>query len=110
MGDVPSETQFPTIGLPETAAELPPPAEIGEFKIHSVLGRGGMGVVYEAEQQNPQRRVALKVLRGGRLADEMQLRLFRREAQTLARLIHPNIAALPRDLRRPRSRGRRCRP
>jgi len=94
VSDVPRETQFPTIGLPETAAELPPPAEIGEFKIHSVLGRGGMGVVYEAEQQNPQRRVALKVLRGGRLADEMQLRLFRREAQTLARLIHPNIAAL----------------
>jgi len=53
-----------------------------------------MGVVYEAQQRDPERRVALKVLRGGRLADEMQLRLFRREAQTLARLIHPNIASL----------------
>ena len=89
-----NETQFPTLGLPDTAPDLPPPTEIGEFKILSVLGKGGMGVVYEAEQQNPERRVALKVLRGGRLADEMQLRLFRREAQTLARLIHPNIAAL----------------
>ena len=89
-----NETQFPTLGLPETSPDLPPPTEIGEFKILSVLGKGGMGVVYEAEQQNPERRVALKVLRGGRLADEMQLRLFRREAQTLARLIHPNIAAL----------------
>jgi eukaryotic-like serine/threonine-protein kinase len=94
VGDIPSETQFPTIGLPEPAADLPPPSEIGEFKILSVLGRGGMGVVYEAEQRDPERRVALKVLRGGRLADETQLRLFRREAQTLARLIHPNIAAL----------------
>src|SRR6476620_8297388 len=89
-----NETQFPTLGLPDVAPDLPPPTEIGEFKILSVLGKGGMGVVYEAEQQNPERRVALKVLRGGRLADEMQLRLFRREAQTLARLIQPNIAAL----------------
>src|SRR4029077_2143281 len=51
-------------------------------------------VVYEAEQSDPQRRVALKVIRGGRVVDDLQLRLFRREAQTLARLIHPNIAAL----------------
>ncbi len=89
-----NETQFPTVGFPDTSPDLPPPAEIGEFKILSVLGKGGMGVVYEAQQRDPERRVALKVLRGGRLADEMQLRLFRREAQTLARLIHPNIAAL----------------
>jgi len=89
-----NETQFPTLGLPDVSPDLPPPAEIGEFKILSVLGKGGMGVVYEAQQRDPERRVALKVLRGGRLADEMQLRLFRREAQTLARLIHPNIAAL----------------
>src|SRR6478736_1028385 len=89
-----NETQFPTLGLPDVAPDLPPPTEIGEFKILSVLGKGGMGVVYEAQQRDPERRVALKVLRGGRLADEMQLRLFRREAQTLARLIHPNIAAI----------------
>jgi len=91
---VTNETQFPTLGFPEPSPDLPPPTQIGEFKILSVLGRGGMGVVYEAEQPDPQRRVAIKVLRGGRLADEMQLRLFRREAQTLARLIHPNIAAI----------------
>ena len=89
-----NETQFPTLGFPQEPADLPPPARIGEFQILSVLGKGGMGVVYEAQQHDPERRVALKVLRGGRLADEMQLRLFRREAQTLARLIHPNIAAL----------------
>ena len=89
-----NETQFPTLGFPDASADLPPPTRIGEFQILSVLGRGGMGVVYEAEQRDPERRVALKVMRSGRLADEMQLRLFRREAQTLARLIHPNIAAL----------------
>ena len=90
------DTQFPTLGFPETGSDSdqPAPGEIGEFRVLSVLGRGGMGVVYEAEQRDPQRRVALKVIRGGKLVDELQLRLFRREAQTLARLIHPNIAAL----------------
>ncbi len=88
------DTQFPTLGFPEASSDFPLPGEIGGFRIHSVLGRGGMGVVYEAEQSDPQRRVALKVVRGGRLVDDLQLRLFRREAQTLARLIHPNIAAL----------------
>ncbi|HEY1250897.1 MAG TPA: serine/threonine-protein kinase [Thermoanaerobaculia bacterium] len=88
------DTQFPTLGFPESGSDLPAPGEIGEFRILSVLGRGGMGVVYEAEQRDPERRVALKVIRGGKLVDELQLRLFRREAQTLARLIHPNIAAL----------------
>jgi serine/threonine protein kinase len=88
------DTQFPTLGFPEVSSDLPLPGEIGGFRIHSVLGRGGMGVVYEAEQSDPQRRVALKVVRGGRVVDDLQLRLFRREAQTLARLIHPNIAAL----------------
>ncbi|HTO76850.1 MAG TPA: serine/threonine-protein kinase [Thermoanaerobaculia bacterium] len=88
------DTQFPTLGFPADSSGTPLPGEIGGFRIHSVLGRGGMGVVYEAEQHDPLRRVALKVIRGGRLVDDLQLRLFRREAQTLARLIHPNIAAL----------------
>ena len=51
-----------------------------------------MGIVYEAEQQHPRRRVALKVVRGGQFVDERCLRMFRREAETLARLRHPNIA------------------
>ena len=53
-----------------------------------------MGIVYEAEQQSPRRRVALKVVRGGQFVDETYLRMFRREAETLARLVHPNIAAI----------------
>src|SRR3954454_7892354 len=89
-----NETQFPTLGFPDAAPDLPPPTQIGEFQILSVLGKGGMGVVYEAQQRDPERRGALKVLRGGRPRARMQLRLSRREAQTLARLIHPNIAAI----------------
>uniref|UniRef100_A0A832I117 Serine/threonine protein kinase n=1 Tax=Eiseniibacteriota bacterium TaxID=2212470 RepID=A0A832I117_UNCEI len=70
------------------------PARIGRYRILSKLGEGGMGIVYEAEQQNPRRRVALKVVRGGRFVDDNILRLFRREAETLARLRHPNIGAI----------------
>lgn len=75
-----------------TTAALP--ASIGAYRVVRRIGRGGMGVVYEAQQQTPQRPVALKVIRGLADADEYRLRLFRREVQTLARLSHPSIAAI----------------
>ena len=53
-----------------------------------------MGVVYEAEQQHPKRRVAVKVVRGGQFVDERRVRMFEREADTLARLKHPNIGGI----------------
>ena len=53
-----------------------------------------MGVVYEAEQDSPKRRVALKVIRAGAFASEHQVRLFEREADMLARLKHPGIAEI----------------
>lgn len=70
------------------------PRTIGEFRILRVLGRGGMGAVYEAEQRDPPRRVALKVVHGGALVDDETLALFRREVRALARLTHPGIASL----------------
>lgn len=68
--------------------------DIGSYRILDRLGEGSMGIVYEAEQENPRRRVAVKVIRGGPLLDDMHLRLFRREADALARLRHPGIAAI----------------
>jgi len=53
-----------------------------------------MGVVLEAEQESSRRRVALKVVRGGVLGDDVQVRMFLREAEMLARLEHPSIAAI----------------
>jgi serine/threonine protein kinase len=53
-----------------------------------------MGVVYEAEQENPKRRVALKVIRGGQFVDDNMVRMFRREVETLGRLKHPSIGAI----------------
>jgi serine/threonine protein kinase/Tfp pilus assembly protein PilF len=80
----------------ETQPPLTSPAGriIGDFRIVRKLGEGGMGVVYEAEQQHPRRAVALKVIRGGVHVSSDVLRLFQREAKTLARLSHPGIASL----------------
>jgi tRNA A-37 threonylcarbamoyl transferase component Bud32/outer membrane protein assembly factor BamB len=70
------------------------PAALGEFRIVREIGRGGMGVVYEAEQTSLRRRVALKVLRFGVVADQEAMQRFRREAETVARLHHTNIVPI----------------
>ncbi len=67
------------------------PPDIPGFRILSELGRGGMGVVYLAEQPSLGRQVALKVLAPGRIPSERQIERFRREAAAAARLAHPNI-------------------
>jgi tetratricopeptide (TPR) repeat protein len=72
---------------------LNPPSAVHGYRIVREIGRGGMGVVYEAEQQSPRRRVALKVL-GGLYADQQHVRMFHQEIQTLARLQHPTIATI----------------
>ncbi|MCP3919035.1 MAG: serine/threonine protein kinase [bacterium] len=66
---------------------------IGAYEIVRLIAAGGMGVVYEAEQENPRRRVALKVLGAGSLAPSIARR-FQYEAEILARLRHPHIAAI----------------
>ena len=58
---------------------------LGDFRIIRELGRGGMGIVYEAEQESLGRRVALKVLPRQLLLDPEQLNRFEREARTAAR-------------------------
>src|SRR5262245_5407378 len=76
---------------------LAPPAPrfpaIARYRVVRVLGEGGMGTVYEAEQDNPRRTVALKVLRAG-LASPALLARFRHEAQILGRLHYPGIAQI----------------
>jgi len=67
------------------------PEQIGDFRIVREVGRGGMGVVYEAEQQSLGRRVALKVLPSDILLSEKQVQRFQREAQAAAKLHHTNI-------------------
>jgi eukaryotic-like serine/threonine-protein kinase len=95
--------QAPTLAgapLPAAAGDDAPsggsaaPWMLGAFRILGKLGEGGMGTVYEAEQRHPRRRVALKVIRGGRFVDEQRIRMFQREIDTLARLKHPHIGAI----------------
>jgi serine/threonine protein kinase/predicted Zn-dependent protease len=67
------------------------PATIGEFRIVREVGRGGMGVVYEAVQESLGRHVALKVLPAEALSDPKRRERFRREAKAAAQLHHTNI-------------------
>ncbi len=79
------------------AADADPPrvpTTVGPYRIIRLIGRGGMGEVYEAQQLNPQRRVALKVLQRERSGDPLHARLFAREVRALAQLAHPGIAAI----------------
>lgn len=69
------------------------PDRIGRYRVIREVGRGGMGVVYEAKQEDPSRRVALKVIQSGYAGDEL-LKRFRREAQVLGQLQHPGIASV----------------
>jgi WD40 repeat protein/predicted Ser/Thr protein kinase len=82
------------LAMPNSEAALSPrgiPSRIGRYEIIRRVGEGGMGVVYEARQDHPRRRVALKLIRAG-LPSDAELRRFRREAEVLGQLQHAGIA------------------
>jgi len=82
----------PVLSAPELEEEALP-RTLGRYRLIERLGEGGMGAVYLAEQENPRRRVALKLLRPGLAGGEMLAR-FAYEAQVLGRLSHPGIARI----------------
>jgi serine/threonine protein kinase/tetratricopeptide (TPR) repeat protein len=87
---------FPALMLleelgPKPAAPAAVPERLGEFRILREVGRGGMGVVYDAVQEPLGRRVALKVLSSHMARDGAYLARFQREARTAARLHHTHI-------------------
>jgi serine/threonine protein kinase/tetratricopeptide (TPR) repeat protein len=73
------------------AATASPAKRLGDYELVREIGRGGMGVVYEARQLSLNRQVALKVLPFAAMLDERQIARFRTEAQAAAQLHHPNI-------------------
>ncbi|WP_426756168.1 protein kinase domain-containing protein [Myxococcus sp. Y35] len=86
------DTGAPTVSDALPDATLPPETRLGPYVIRGVLGMGGMGVVYAADDSRLGRRVALKLLRPLRegAEEEGRARLLR-EAQAMARLSHPNV-------------------
>jgi eukaryotic-like serine/threonine-protein kinase len=73
---------------------MTPSSSIGHYRITSKLGEGGMGAVYRATDTKLNREVAVKVLPPGFAEDAGRMARFEREAQVLASLNHPNIAAI----------------
>jgi serine/threonine protein kinase len=84
---------FVRSAAPNLHASAAPPAttELGDFHLVRVIGQGGMGVVYEAEQRSLGRRVAVKVLPFVSALDPRQLQRFQNEAHAAAQLHHPHI-------------------
>jgi WD40 repeat protein/serine/threonine protein kinase len=85
------QLQEPAHDSGTSPAKLRPELPLGDYRIIREIGRGGMGVVYEAEQQALGRRVALKVLLHSAAQDAKVLARFRRESRAAAQLHHSNI-------------------
>lgn len=83
----------PGFAIPEIT-ESTVPAEVGDYRIIRKIGEGGMGVVFEAEQSQPRRRVALKLIRSGAVSGLRARQRFELEAEILGRLRHPSIAEI----------------
>jgi serine/threonine protein kinase len=79
---------------PAAPAEWQPGTPLGDFRIVREIGRGGMGVVYEAEQLSLGRRIALKMLPFALTLDPRQLQRFKNEARAAAQLHHTNIVPI----------------
>ena len=92
-GDVadPDRTRMPGVDGAGEARRYP--EKIGHYRIFRLVGEGGMGSVYLAEQENPHRIVALKVIKPGFVSADL-LRRFEQEAHALGRLQHPGIAQI----------------
>jgi hypothetical protein len=79
----------------ETEPTLPVERTIeGKYRLEKLLGRGGMGAVYEATDLRLGRRVAVKIMTGSLFGDARALRRFQREARTSANLSHPNVVSV----------------
>ena len=98
--DCASASDRPKLETEATIADIPPaaphallPSTIGKYRILSLIGEGGMGSVYKAEQDSPRRTVALKVIKAG-VASGRLLHRFEIEAQILGKLDHPGIATI----------------
>ena len=89
-----AESVYSSRPRPPDEDPLPADTTLGEYRLVREIGRGGMGIVYEAEQVSLGRRVALKVLSGTAALDPLKLQRFRVETQAVAQLNHPHIVPI----------------
>lgn len=87
----PDDEDMSFIGGPDRTVMVQAPTELGPYRLTKLLGRGGMGEVWQAFDNNLERDVAVKLMRKELLANEEAVKRFAREARAVARLNHPNI-------------------
>ena len=89
--DNPSDADAETLESQPDQPRRSIPREIGQYKVRRLIGSGGMGTVYEAIQENPKRKVAIKVMKSG-ATSRSAMRRFEYESEVLGRLSHQAIA------------------
>ncbi|TWT73250.1 serine/threonine protein kinase [Allorhodopirellula solitaria] len=90
----PAIATYPAAAVTPSASQVPGPrrtSTLGDYELHREVGRGGMGIVYEATQISLRRSVAIKTLPFASVLDQQQVARFRNEAQAAASLHHPHI-------------------
>ncbi|MEM7011877.1 MAG: protein kinase [Verrucomicrobiota bacterium] len=88
------KTQLSDIQVPDLTTDEFVAVSLGDFTLTGELGRGGMGVVYEAEQRSLNRKVAIKMLPSAVLSGNDSIERFRKEAEATAAIDHPNIVPI----------------